>query len=163
MKQTTKVALFPFVLAGFLVLLAIISVLYQDVEATGIFLVMAIIFYMIGARIRKKEPSEKVEFLGGKGLFSSWYWFNEKGIWKDNKFFLPWTAISDILVLRTYMRHYNNNILRTFTVLDAIRPNPESVEFGTIKIVTNDGRQIEINEVVSPHTVVEFIKKTYLK
>ncbi|MEM3988678.1 MAG: hypothetical protein QXZ22_08815 [Sulfolobales archaeon] len=161
MKQTTKAALFPFVLAGFLVLLAIISALSQDVEATGVFLVMAIIFYIIGARIRKKEPREKVEFLGGKGLFSSWYWFNEKGIWKDNKFFLPWTAISDILVLRTFMRHYDR--LRTFTVLDAIRPNPESVEFGTIKIVTNDGRQIEINEVVSPRTVVEFIKKTYLK
>ena len=161
MKQTTKAALFPFVLAGFLVLLAIISALSQDVEATGGLLVMAIIFYMIGARIRKKEPSEKVEFLGGKGLFSSWYWFNEKGIWKDNKFFLPWTAISDILVLRTFVRHYDR--LRTFTVLDVIRPYPESVEFGTIKIVTNDGRQIEINEVVSPHTVVEFIKKTYLK
>ena len=160
MKQTTKAALFPFVLAGFLVLLAIISALSQDVEATGGLLVMAIIFYMIGARIRKKEPSEKVEFLGGKGLFSSWYWFNEKGIWKDNKFFLPWTAISDILVLRTFVRYYR---LRTFTVLDDIRPNSESVEFGTIKIVTNDGRQIEINEVVSPHTVVEFIKKTYLK
>ena len=160
MKRTTKAALFPFVLAGFLVLLAIISALYQDVEATGGFLVMAIIFYMIGARIRKKEPSEKVEFLGGKGLFSSWYWFNEKGIWKDNKFFLPWTAISDILVLRTFVRYYR---LRTFTVLDDIRPNSESVEFGTIKIVTNDGRQIEINEVVSPRTVVEFIKKTYLK
>lgn len=161
MKQTTKAALFPFVLAGFLVLLAIISALSQNVEATGVFLVMAIIFYILGARIRKKEPREKVEFLGGKGLFSSWYWFNEKGIWKDNKFFLPWTAISDILVLRTFMRHYDR--LRTFTVLDAIRPNPESVEFGTIKIVTNDGRQIEINEVVSPRTVVEFIKKTYLK
>ncbi|MEM3721550.1 hypothetical protein, partial [Metallosphaera sp.] len=126
-----------------------------------VFLVMAIIFYILGARIRKKEPREKVEFLGGKGLFSSWYWFNEKGIWKDNKFFLPWTAISDILVLRTSMRYYNRS--RTFTVLDATRPNPESVEFGTIKIVTNDGRQIEINEVVSPRTVVEFIKKTYLK
>ncbi|MEM3355678.1 MAG: hypothetical protein QXS43_09455 [Metallosphaera sp.] len=161
MKQTTKAALFPFVLAGFLVLLAIISALSQNVEATGVFLVMAIIFYILGARIRKKEPREKVEFLGGKGLFSSWYWFNEKGIWKDNKFFLPWTAISDILVLRTSMRYYNR--LRTFTVLDATRPNPESVEFGTIKIVTNDGRQIEINEVVSPRTVVEFIKKTYLK
>ncbi|MEM0054830.1 hypothetical protein [Metallosphaera sp.] len=161
MKQTTKAALFPFVLAGFLVLLAIISALSQNVEATGVFLVMAIIFYILGARIRKKEPREKVEFLGGKGLFSSWYWFNEKGIWKDNKFFLPWTAISDILVLRTSMRHYDR--LRTFTVLDATRPNPESVEFGTIKIVTNDGRQIEINEVVSPRTVVEFIKKTYLK
>ena len=161
MKRTTKAALFPFVLAGFLVLLAIISALSQDVEATGVFLVMAIIiFYILGARIRKKKPREKVEFLGGKGLFSSWYWFNEKGIWKDNKFFLPWTAISDILVLRTFVRYYR---LRTFTVLDAIRPNPESVEFGTIKIVTNDGRQIEINEVVSPHTVVEFIKKTYLK
>ncbi|MCP6728450.1 MULTISPECIES: hypothetical protein [Metallosphaera] len=161
MKQTTKAALFPFVLAGFLVLLAIISALSQNVEATGVFLVMAIIFYILGARIRKKEPREKVEFLGGKGLFSSWYWFNEKGIWKDNKFFLPWTAISDILVLRTSMRYYNRS--RTFTVLDATRPNPESVEFGTIKIVTNDGRQIEINEVVSPRTVVEFIKKTYLK
>nr|WP_011182884.1 hypothetical protein [Sulfolobus tengchongensis]AAT46513.1 hypothetical protein [Sulfolobus tengchongensis] len=161
MKQTTKAALFPFVLAGFLVLLAIISALSQNVEATGVFLVMAIIFYILGARIRKKEPREKVEFLGGKGLFSSWYWFNEKGIWKDNKFFLPWTAISDILVLRTSMRYYNRS--RTFTVLGATRPNPESVEFGTIKIVTNDGRQIEINEVVSPRTVVEFIKKTYLK
>ena len=163
MEQTIKAALFPFVLAGFLVLfLAIISALSQDVEATGVFLVMAIIiFYILGARIRKKEPRERVEFLGGKGLFSPWYWFNETGIWKDNKFFLPWTAISDILVLRTFVRHYDR--LRTFTLLDVIRPHPESEEFGTIKIVTNDGRQIEINEVVSPHTVVEFIKKTYLK
>ncbi|WP_338601357.1 hypothetical protein V6M85_13870 [Sulfolobus tengchongensis] len=161
MRPSTKSALIPFVVAGFLTILVIIAAISSNIAATGFLGFFAAIFYAMGIKIRQKEPKERVEFLAGKGLFSSWYWFNEKGIWKDNKFFLQWSEINDILVLRTFMRHYNR--LRTFTVLDATRPNPESIEFGTIKIITKDGKQIEINEVVDPRTVVDYIKKVYLK
>jgi len=161
MRVVTKYALLFFAITSFFIILAIAAAAMSDIGGMAFLLAFAAIFGFFGTRILRKQPKEQVEVLGGKGLFSSWYWFNEKGIWKDNKFFLPWTEINDIIVFRTFMRHYNRS--RTFTVLDATRPNPESMEFGSIKVITNDGRQIEIKEVISPHSVVDFIKKTYLK
>ncbi|BFH72917.1 hypothetical protein SJAV_08610 [Sulfurisphaera javensis] len=74
---------------------------------------------------------------------------------------IEWSQIQDMIVYKVFMRHSG----KIGPIFEGSSPNiyGELEEIGTIRIILKDGRQIEIKNVLTPFTVVDYIKKVYLK
>jgi len=129
-------------------------------------LIFGILPLVVAIRSGKKVPPESADFIASDrrsfAVFSSWYWINDKGIWKDNKLLYTWSEIKDIQILRTWVE--SRTKARTFTVADAaLNQGPDAVVYGVVRVFLNDGRSFELNNVVDPERVVNYIKNVYLK
>ena len=129
-------------------------------------LIFGIFPLVVGIRSGKKVPPEFAYFIASGrrtfAVFSPWYWMNDKGIWKDNKLLYTWIEIKDIQVLRTWIETRPQT--RTHTVLDAVlNQGPDALVYGVVRVFLNDGRSFELNNVIDPERVVNYIKNVYLK
>ena len=97
-----------------------------------------------------RVPSTFAYYLGR----TKWhyFWFNGDGIWRDRKFVAPWSEVFDVELVkvwreRTYMG--NSNVVITV--------------HGTVKIILNSGRVVEVEDVLNPEEVLRLMRESYLK
>jgi hypothetical protein len=98
----------------------------------------------------------------GRGLTSPRYFIGNEGIYKENKLFLRWSEIVNIFVIHEYEITKSNLSVRT---LQAGVPSMSGTIYimGTFRVITKDGREIDIKNVINPKEILEYIKNTYLK
>ena len=122
------------------------------------------LFIILGIIASRKEPasSEKLTLIAGKGLFSPWYYIGKEGIYKGKKLLLGWNEIANIFVIHEYEITKSNLSLRT---LQTGVPSMSGTiyKMGTFRVITKDGREIDIKNVINPKEILEYIKNTYLK
>jgi len=116
------------------------------------------LFYIPGVIALWKDLaiSKELTPLGVKGLFSLYYTGKEgiykEGIFKGKRLFLRWSEVADVSVIREYenfiSKHFGRGTVK---------------KRGTVRVITKDGREIDIPNVINPKETVEFIKNTYLK
>ena len=137
------------------------------VIAGGVFtLLLGVIPLVIGLKGLKKSPPEPAYFLGSDkrnfAVLGTFYWFNDKGIWKNDKLIATWSDIKDIQIVRTWIE--TRTRARTGTALDIVlNQGPDALQYGTVKVFLKDGASFEINYAVDPQNQINFIKNTYLK
>lgn len=69
-----------------------------------------------------------------------------KGIYEENELLLRWSEIADIFVIREYQEiHLHSGRVTIY-------------KKGTIRLITKNGRVIDIKNVLSPKEIVEYIK-----
>ena len=128
------------------------------------FIIIAIILFSAASKIDNKIPPEPADFIASEGktfpVFSTWYWMNNKGIWKDNKLLYKWDEIKDVQVLRTWVESIPGT--RTFTIADVFLNKSNTIVYGTIRLFLNNGETFDIDNVVDPESVVNYIKNVYL-
>jgi len=120
----------------------------------GIFLIYEII------RIKTIIPPEPADILafGKYGILSTLYWYNQSGVWRNNKKIFSWSDVSDILIIRTWTETGKSKNSIAFTAGEFT-----TYTFGLVRFVMKNGEYIDIDRVVDPETVVSFIKRMYLK
>ncbi len=94
-----------------------------------------------GNKKREKVPPEFADFTASDrrsfAVFSSWYWINDKGIWKDNKLLYTWSETNDLQILRTWVE--SRTKARTFTATDVVlNQGPDAVVYGVVRVFLND-------------------------
>jgi len=114
-------------------------------------------------RIRTIIPPEPADILavGKYGTLSTWHWYNQSGVWKNNKKIFAWSDVSDIFIMRTWTE--TSTPIKTYTIADAAAGKPSTYTFGLVRFVMKNGKYIDIDRVVDPEKAVSFIKKMYLK
>jgi len=114
--------------------------------------------YILGVVALRKDLaiSKELTLLAVKGLFSPYYVGKEgvykEGIFTGKKLLLRWSEVADVLVIREH-----ENFILKHLVRRTIQKR------GTIRVITKDGREIDITDVINPKETVEHIKNTYLK
>ena len=154
-------------LAGiFYVLFVLVALLILEAYSRSPNSVMAAIvgfgfgapIYILGVIALRKDLaiSKELTLLGVKGLFSPYYVGKEgiykEGIFMGKKLWLRWSEVADISVIR----EHENFILKRFG-------GGTVKKRGTVRVITKDGREIDITNVINPKETVEFVKNTYLK
>ncbi|BDB97466.1 hypothetical protein [Saccharolobus caldissimus] len=122
------------------------------------------LFIILGMISARKEPKtkENLTLIAGKGLFSTWYYIGKEGIYKGKKLFLKWSEIKNIFVIHEYEVTRSNMSLRTLQT-GVPTFNGRVYRMGTWRIITVDGKEIDIKNVINPKEMLEYIKNTYLK
>ena len=114
----------------------------------------AALYIILGAIASRKDSAiaKGLTLLAEGGRFSPRYFIGNEGIYMENKLFLKWSEIFDIFVIREYEELFLSSSGRG-----------SSYKMGTIRVITKDGRGIDITNVINPKEIVEYIKNIYLK
>ena len=125
-------------------------------------LISMILIYGI-KRIITITPPEPADVLAVEkyGILPTWYWYNQSGVWKNNKRIFSWSDVSDIFIMKTWTE--TSTSIKTHNTVDAATVKTSTYTFGLIRFVLKNGKYIDIDGIVDPEKVVSFIKKTYLK
>jgi hypothetical protein len=120
----------------------------------GMFLIYEII------RIRTIIPPEPADILavGKYGILSTLYWYNQNGVWKNNKKIFEWSDVSDIFIIRTWTETSTSKNTIAVTAGEF-----STYTFGLVRFVMKNGNYIDIDRVIDPEKTLSFIKKMYLK
>jgi len=142
--------------AAFDIPVGIFVTLVSDKIAIGIFIFGAL-YIILGAIASRKDSAiaKGLTLLAEGGRFSPRYFIGNEGIYMENKLFLKWSEIFDIFVIREYEKSF-------FTYYRGYGEG-SSYKMGTIRVITKDGRGIDITNVINPKEIVEYIKNIYLK
>lgn len=171
-KRLRRAKLGAIAFAIVMILFGLIVILGSSGKPTGI--IVGIIWILIfggipleiARRVSKKVPPEDdVNFIASDNRnlpIGNFYWINNKGIWKNNMLWIKWDEVKDVNVVRTWVETAHKT--RTFTLLDLwTMSGPDAMNFGIIRVITKDGKSYEINNVVDPNNLVDYIKNVYLK
>jgi len=120
-------------------------------EIVSFGIVVFLVTVMIIMSSEEQTNSEELSSIAEQGSFSSQYFIGGKGIYKGKKLLLRWGEIADLFVIHEYLEIHSYSGRGTI------------YKKGTIRVITKDGRAIDIKNVISPKEIVEYIKNTYLK
>jgi hypothetical protein len=165
-KKRMRIAL-P--ILGFMTFLSFISAIYimsmgkfySNAIAGGTIPILIGIFLIYEIkRISTIIPPEPADILtvGKYGILSTLYWYNQSGVWKNNKKIFAWSDVSDIFIMRTWTETGTSKNTIAITAGEF-----STYTFGLVRFVMKNGQYIDIDRVVDPEKTVSFIKKMYLK
>lgn len=136
----------------------------SDAIKWGIIIILISMILIYGIkRIITITPPEPADVLAVEkyGILPTWYWYNQSGVWKNNKRIFSWSDVSDIFIMKTWTE--TSTSIKTHNTADAATVKTSTYTFGLIRFVLKNGKYIDIDGIVDPEKVVSFIKKTYLK
>jgi hypothetical protein len=106
-------------------------------------------------------PPMSAYALAAKSIFQPFYWYNQNGIWKNNKLIIKWEEIKDLEVLE--VKPVVIRRARAYRVFPPILNGKRtSYITGSVRFFKEDGGSFDMKGVFDPERTVEHIKNNYL-
>ena len=155
-KKRERVALLILGFVTFLILVSTIFVMFlekfsSDAIKWGIIIILISMILIYGIkRIITITPPEPADVLAVEkyGILPTWYWYNQSGVWKNNKRIFSWSDVSDIFIMKTWTE--TSTSIKTHNTADAATVKTSTYTFGLIRFVLKNGKYIDIDGIVDP-------------
>ena len=112
-----------------------------------------------GVKTLKKVPPTDAYLLGSTrqdvSALGDLYWFNERGIWLNDRLICPWDDVKEVEIVRTWTEEP-----KLLSFLDLLA-GAGAFEYGTVKVDLKRGESIMVPYVANPEGVVKLIKSVF--
>ena len=122
--------------------------------------VFSLPFAYIGVRTLKKVPPTDAYLLGSTrqdiSVLGNLFWFNERGIWLNNRLLCSWDDIKEVEIVKTWTKEPE-----LLSFLDPLG-STGAFEYGTVRVDLRGGGSIIVPYVADPEERVKLIKSVFL-